>query len=341
MDFFSCHSCHENLSFSFFYFLSKFRFYKLFRRDSLVFVKCFDKVTFVIKTAGDGGFLDGNILCGQHLTGAFDSIIIQIINWRAFRHAAEIAAEIFGIHSGNLGQTVKTDAIIIILGDIGKHIFNGIQVSCGLRILYIFFIKMLFQNCADELIQAALRHKFITGPPAGQGEAEIVHDGPDCRADLGKKCMYGDLVVHDIVDMFGACMVILHQNLKVKNNAVIDAGLVLRVAAMQRAVRNENNVAFVAGADIIVQGHMKIAGENADDLVVTVPVIWHVIARAMGRLVIKGDREIEGALLPLLFIIKIFHCPAYFLSEYKQVNIVVFFYIISLFFFCASPYNKK
>lgn len=140
MDFFSCHSCHENLSFSFFYLLSKFRFYKLFRCDSLVFVKCFDKVTFVIKTAGDSGFLDGNILCGQHLAGTFDPIIIQIVNRRAFRHAAEIAAEIFGIHSSNLGQTVKTDAIIIILGNIGKHIFNGIQVSCCFCILYIFFI---------------------------------------------------------------------------------------------------------------------------------------------------------------------------------------------------------
>lgn len=200
---------------------------------------------------------------------------------------------------------------------------------------------MIFQNRADELIQAALRHKFITGPTSGQGEAEIVHDGPDCRAGLGKKCVYGDLVVHDIVDMFGACVVILHQNLKVKNNTVVGAGLVLRVAAVQRAVHNENNVAFVTGADIIVQGHMKITGENADDLIVTVPVIGHVIARAVGRLVIKSDREIEGALLPLLFIIKIFHCPAYFLSEYKQVNIVVFFYIISLFFFYASPYNKK
>ncbi len=278
-------------------------------------MKCFDKVTFVIKTAGDGGFLDGNILCGKHLAGTFDSIIIQIVNRRAFRHAAEIAAEIFGIHSRDFGQTVKADAIIIILCDIGKHIFDGIQVPCSFRVFDIFFIKVFFQNCADELIQAALCHKFITGPPAGQGEAEIVHDGPDSRTDLGKKRVYGNFVVHDVVDMFGARVVILHQNLKVKNNTVVDAGLVLRVAAVQRAVRNENNVAFVTGADIIVQGHMKMAGENTDDLVMTVPVIGHVIARAMGRLVIKSDREIEGALLPLLFIIKIFHCPAYFLSE--------------------------
>lgn len=167
MYFFSCHSCHEKLSFSFFYLLSKFRFYKLFRCDSLVFVKCFDKVTFVIKTAGDSGFLDGNILCGQHLAGTFDPIIIQIVNRRAFRHAAEIAAEIFGIHSGDSGQAVQADAVIIIFRNISENVFNRIEMSCLFDVLYVFFIQMLFQNRADELVQITLGHKFIAGPFAG------------------------------------------------------------------------------------------------------------------------------------------------------------------------------
>ena len=41
--------------------LSKFRSYELLRSNSLIFVKRFDKVTFVIKTAGDGSLFDGNI----------------------------------------------------------------------------------------------------------------------------------------------------------------------------------------------------------------------------------------------------------------------------------------
>lgn len=324
-----------------FHFLSKFRFYKLFRRDPLVFVKSFDKVTFVIKTTGYGGFLDRDIFGREHFAGAFDPIIIQIIDGRAFRHAAEITAEIFGIHPRDPGKVVKADVIIIILCDIGKHIFDGIQMPCVFAVFDVFFIKVLFQNRADQLIQAALCHKFITGLSAGQGEAEVVHDGPDGRAGLGKKCVDGNFMIHDIADMFGTCVIILQQDLKVKNNAVVDAGLILRVAAMQRAVRNKNNIALVAGADIVVQGHMKIAGQNTDDLVMAVPVIGHIIARAVRRLMVKGDGKIEGALLSLFLIIKIFHFPSYFLSESKQVNIVVFFYIISLFFFFTSLYNKK
>lgn len=102
-------------------------------------------------------------------------------------------------------------------------------------------------------------------------------------------------------------MIILHQNLKVKNDAVIDTGLVLWVAAVQRAVRNENNIAFMADADIVVQGHMKITGKNADDLIMSMPVIWHIVARAVGNLMIESDGKIEGPLLSLFFIIEVFH----------------------------------
>lgn len=112
-------------------------------------------------------------------------------------------------------------------------------------------------------------------------------------------------------------MIILHQDLKVKNNTVVDAGLILRITAVQRAVCNEDNVALLAGADIVVQGHVKFAGKNADDLVMTMPVIGHIIAWAVRRLVVKSDGEIEGALLSLFFIIKIFHITAVFLRLCK------------------------
>lgn len=280
-------------------------------------MKSLDKVTFIIKTAGDGGLFDGNIFCGQHLAGAFDPIIIQIIDGRALRHAAEVAAEIFGIHSRDLGKAVKTDVIIIILCYIGEDILDGIQMPRGFRILYIFFVKMFFQNRADQLKQTALRHKFISGLPAGKGKTEIVHDRPDGRAQLGKKRAYRDLVVHDIVYIFGTRMIILHQDLKVKNNTVVDAGLILRITTVQRAIRNEDNVALVAGSDIVVQGHVKFAGKNADDLVMTMPVIGHIIAWAVRSLVVKSNGKIEGALLSLFFIIKIFHFTAVFLCLCK------------------------
>lgn len=112
-------------------------------------------------------------------------------------------------------------------------------------------------------------------------------------------------------------MIILHQNLEVKNNAVVDAGLILWITAVQRAVRNEDNVALLAGADIVVQGHVKFSGKNADDLVMTMPVIGHMVARAVRSLMVKSDGKIEGTLLSLFFIIKIFHFRAVFLRLYK------------------------
>ena len=86
----------------------------------------FDKVTFVIKSAGNRRFLDGNIFGGEHFAGAFDSIVIQIIYRSALCHASEIAAEIFGVHTCNFGQHIQTDIIVVVLGYIGKDIFDGI-----------------------------------------------------------------------------------------------------------------------------------------------------------------------------------------------------------------------
>ena len=104
----------------------EFYFGKLFGSDPFVFVKCLDKVTFVIKTTGDSHFLDGDVLGGKHLTGAFNPVIIQIVDGCPLGHAAEVTAEIFRVHACDLCQHVKTDVIIIIFGDIGKHTFHGV-----------------------------------------------------------------------------------------------------------------------------------------------------------------------------------------------------------------------
>lgn len=78
-------------------------------------MKCPDKVTFIIESAGDSRLFDGNIFGGQHFTGAFNAVIIQIVYGRASGHAAEVAAEIFGIHARYFGKSVQTDTIIVIL----------------------------------------------------------------------------------------------------------------------------------------------------------------------------------------------------------------------------------
>ena len=73
--------------------------------------------------------------------------------------------------------------------------------------------------------------------------------------------------------VFGTCVIILQQNLQVKNNTVIDAGVVLRIAAVKRAVRDENDISLMINACIIVQRQMESAGDNSDNLIVPVPVV--------------------------------------------------------------------
>ena len=112
------------------FYRSEFGFHKFFWRDAFIFVEGLDKVTFVIKSTGNCHFFNGNILCGKHLAGTLDSVIIQIVNRCTFRNTAEIAAEILWIHAGDSGQAVKINTIIVIFGYVGKRILNGIQSSC-------------------------------------------------------------------------------------------------------------------------------------------------------------------------------------------------------------------
>lgn len=81
----------------------------------------------------------------------------------------------------------------------------------------------------------------------------------------------------------------------------------MRISAVQRAVRNEYHVSLTVDTGIVVQRQVKGAGNNPDDFIVTVPVIGHVIARAVGDFMIKSNRKVKGALLSLFFIIKVFH----------------------------------
>lgn len=175
----------------------------------------------------------------------------------------------------------------------------------------IFFVEMFRQNRANHLIQKTLCHKFITCPFPGKSVDQIVHDRQNRRTVFGEQGMYDDFVLHDIVDVFGTGMVVLHQNLKIEDDAVIDAGVVMRTSAMKRAVRDKDDLAFPVISCLIVQGQLKGSGYNTDDFIMMVPVIRHIIPGTVRSLVIKSDREVKGSLFPLFFVVKIFHyqCP--------------------------------
>lgn len=115
-------------------------------------MKCLNKIALVIKTAGNGSLFNGNVFRGKHFTGTFDPVVIQIINRGSLSHAAEIPTEVFGVHASDFRQTVEADVIIIILGDIGKDIFNGIKLLGGFGVCFVFLIKMVFEDNAKPLL---------------------------------------------------------------------------------------------------------------------------------------------------------------------------------------------
>lgn len=249
----------------------------------------------------------------------------------------------------------------------GKYIFNGVQVVRGFFVVYIFFVEMFLQNRSDQLIETALRDKLVTGLLAGERLRQIVYNGNDARTEAGKMVVDHDLVIHDIVDGLCAGVIIFHQNLQVKDNAVVNTAVILGIAAVEHAVRNENDIACMVDVRVVVQGKVKGAGQNMNNFIVRMPMVRHVVSGAVGHFMVKSDGEVEGALFPLLLVIEVFHVKWYsFLCRVcrvknmrsaaqayksaafvrncsncnKQVNIVAFFYIISLFFLPVSPYNR-
>ncbi len=78
--------------------------------NSFILVESFDEVALVAEAAGNGYLFDGGIFGGQHLAGTFNTIVVEVIHGNALRHASEIPAEVFGIHSGDFCQIVQSDA---------------------------------------------------------------------------------------------------------------------------------------------------------------------------------------------------------------------------------------
>lgn len=102
-------------------------------------------------------------------------------------------------------------------------------------------------------------------------------------------------------------MIVLHKYLKVKYNAVVNAGIIVRISAVQHSVRDKDNVSRIIASGIAVEGKVKGAGHNPEDFIVVVPVIGHMVSGAVGIFVIKSNRKIESPLFPVLSVVKILH----------------------------------
>lgn len=168
-------------------------------------------------------------------------------------------------------------------------------------------IKMFFQNGAKQLVEVSLCHEFIAGFSAGKGIGKIVHNGQNGSAVPGKQRIYDDFMIHDIVYGFRTNMIIFYKNLKVENNTFINTGIVFRDSAVKHSVCDKEHISAVITSGVAVECEMKRAGQDAENFIVMMPVISHMISGTMKVLMIKCNGEIEGSLLSVFFVIEIFH----------------------------------
>ena len=137
---------------------------------------------------------------------------------------------------------------------------------------------MLFEDRADDLIQISLYLELIACGAGGERFTQTTHQIIDTVIVVGKQVVDENLVVCDILDNLGTGVVVLHEDLKIKHHAVIDA--VYRCAAVQDTICDEDNISRVTYMCLIVDRQMKAAGQDSDDLVFRVPVIgqWEMLA---------------------------------------------------------------
>ena len=79
----------------------------LFRCSSLIFFKSFDKVAQIIEARIISNLGDGLIGGKQLIAGAFYTVVVEIIDWRAVCHLLEKAAEIFTGIADNMMRNIN------------------------------------------------------------------------------------------------------------------------------------------------------------------------------------------------------------------------------------------
>lgn len=86
--------------------------------DAFVFFEAADEVAAVIVAAGIGHIRNGESVIFQKEASPFYPIMIQIINGCSLQNVPKIAAEILGGQTGNIGQLLQGNRLLVILLDI-------------------------------------------------------------------------------------------------------------------------------------------------------------------------------------------------------------------------------
>ena len=117
--------------------------------------------------------------------------------------------------------------------------------------------------------------------------------------------MNRNILLHNVADNFCTGMVVLEQNSQVKYNTFIDT--VVGNTSMKHTSADKDDIVGMVYSGILFQIQMEGAGNNTNQLIVGMPMVRHMVAGAMRRLMVEGDGKVKGSLNFTFFIINIFH----------------------------------
>lgn len=83
--------------------------------NPLIFFKCPDKITQVIKSVSVCDLCNGIISSSQLAAGLLDPLAVEVIHWCLMRHLGKEPAEIFGRHGNRSGKLLQGNGASIVL----------------------------------------------------------------------------------------------------------------------------------------------------------------------------------------------------------------------------------
>lgn len=212
----------------------------------------------------------------QHLRGALDAVVQQIVDGRAARELAEHAAEVLRVEPGVRGELVERQRLGIFLADALQRVLDA------LRALFLpsrpgrgGAVQLLGEHFPEQLPQKSGRGKFVAGLFLLHRLEQRAHEL--CRAAVRREhALEPRAGLPQPRQALAAHARAGQKALEVEHDALVDAAV--RMAAVDGAVGNERAVARAERERLAVQRERKRPAQHEDELMLHVPVERHLIA---------------------------------------------------------------
>lgn len=162
----------------------------------------FDKIAEIIEAAGIGDIRHTFVGRGQQEGSVFDTLIIQVVHGRAVGHFLEKTAEIFGRHTGGVGQLFQRDTVLVVCVNVFQYIFqlvNFLMVPDGLQRFLI--IQVGGKYPAEELVKSAVYRQLVTAGFILESVKDPVGNTAYVRLLPAKMVIDHGTVVDDLLDI--------------------------------------------------------------------------------------------------------------------------------------------